>query len=297
MFILEIDKIDTGSNVKHVKTSWEVSLTPGFEQDNIVFESLEDDKNLTRIRVPLPLSENDLYFSRTKVHFSDGSESDWSKPNVITREATGFNFNDTIIVTPTLQVDFDPRNAPIGGFKVEGSEFKLFSGIGKHKYSTWIIEDDRGNQVWSRINDKDNLTSIRIPRGILNPGKMYVIKVMYISDTNAYSNFGRLRIITNPNLIKDPAYLARLGITDLKAFETNTALRKILYDMTNVNELMEKLVKANITIGLQKSKIEELKSILDETRKELVKASVTVGALEDKLNKCQSDLNDCKNGN
>ena len=297
MFIIEIDKIETGSDVKHDKTSWQISLTPGFEDDNIVFESLEDSDNLTKIRVSLSLDDEDLYYSRTKIHFSDGDESDWSKPNVITKHATGFNFNDTIVVTPKISVDFDTRSTPLGGFNVKATEFKLFSGIGKHKFTTWIIEDDRGNQVWSRNNDRYNLISIRIPNNILMPGKMYTIKVMYVSDTNAYSNYGRLRVITNSDLVRDPAYLNKLGITDLKAFETNTALRKMLYEMTNVNDLMEKLVKANLLVGLQNNEIGNMKEELDATKKELAKASVLVGALEDKLNKCNKDLNDCENNN
>jgi len=264
MFIIEIDKIETGSDIKHDKTSWQVSLTPGFEDDNIVFQSLEDTDNLTSIRVPLPLSDEDLYYSRTKIHFSDGTESDWSKPNVITRNATGFNFNDTIIVTPRLSVDFDVRNTPLGGFLVKSSEFRLFSGIGSHKFTTWIIEDDRGNQVWSRTNDKHNLTSIRIPNNILMPGRMYTIKAMYITDTNAYSNYGRLRVVTNANLVRDPAYLARLGITDLKVFETNTALRSMVDKMLEdsaviksdqLDDVLTKLTKVSIVAGAQYNKI------------------------------------------
>ena len=295
MFIIEIDKIETGSNVKHDETSWQISLTPGFDDNDIVFESLNDKDNLTSIRIPLSLDDEDLYYSRTKIHFSDGSEGDWSKPNVITKYATGFNFNDTIVVTPNLSIDMDIRNTSLGGFIVTGSEFKLFSGIGKHKFTTWIIEDDKGNQVWSRMNDRDNLTSIRIPNNTLTPGKMYTIKAMYVSDTNAYSNYGRLLIITNADLIEDPAYLNKLGLTDLKAYETNTALRKMLYEMTNINELMEKLVKANIAVGIQTNEIKNMKKELDGTKKELVKASVLIGALENKLNKCNSDLNDCEN--
>ena len=295
MFIIEIDKIETGSGVKHDNTSWQISLTPGFDDDDIVFESLNDKDNLTSIRVPLSLDDEDLYYSRTKIHFSDGSEGDWSKPNVITRHATGFNFNDTIVVTPKLSIDMDIRNTSLGGFTVTGGDFKLFSGIGKHKFTTWIIEDDKGNQVWSRMNDRHNLTSIRIPNNILTPGKMYTIKAMYVSDTNAYSNYGRLLIVTNADLVRDPAYLNKLGLTDLKAYETNTALRKMLYEMTNVNDLMEKLVKANITVGVQTNEIKNMKEELNATKKELVKASVLVGALENKLNKCNNDLDDCEN--
>ena len=266
MFIIEIDKIETGSDVKHDETSWQISLTPGFDENDIVFESLNDKDNLTSVRVPLPLDDEDLYYSRTKIHFSDGSEGDWSKPNVITKHATGFNFNDTIVVTPKLSVDFDVRNSPLGGFIVNGSEFRLFSGIGSHKFTTWIIEDDKGNQVWSRLNDKHNLTSIRIPSNVLLPGKMFTVKAMYVSDTNAYSNYGRLVIITSADLVRDPAYLNKLGITDLKAFETNTALRKMVYSLSHTDELMA----------------------------EIVKASVTIGALENKLNKCNNDLDDCE---
>jgi len=264
MFIIEIDKIETGSNITHDKTSWQVSLTPGFEDDNIVFESIDDSTNLTSIKVPLPLGDNDLYYSRTKIHFSDGSESNWSRPNVITKNATGFNFNDTIVITPAVSIDFNINAVPLGGFRVKASEFKLFSGIGKHKYTNWLIEDDKGNQVWSKLNDKHNLTSIRIPQNLLLPGRMYTIKVMYVTDTNAYSNYGRLKIVTSADLIRDPAYLEKLGITDLKTFEANTAIRSMVNEMLEnsaviqsdqLDDVLTKLTKLSILAGAQYNKI------------------------------------------
>jgi len=257
MFLLEIDKVITGSDIEHSKTSWQISLTPDFNSNNIVFESLEDENNLTSINIPLPLTSNDLYYGRIKIHFSDGSSSDWGKPIVITKDNDGFTFNDTIIVTPSLNVDFDIRNTPLGGFNINCSDFKLFSGVGKHKYSNWIIEDNNGNQIWSRINDTYNLTSIRIPNNILMPGKIYTIKVMYVSDTNAYSNYGKLTIVTKADLIRDPTYLNKLGITDLKAFETNASLRNLLYDALNIDDLMKQLVKSNIAIGILEKRLKE----------------------------------------
>jgi len=255
MFIIEIDPVQSSGSITHTATSWQVSLTPGFEDENIVFESLKDSENLNRIKVPLPLTENDIYYSRTKLHFSDGTETDWNRPNVITRNASGFNFADTIVETPKLSVEFDRHNAPLGGFKVYGSPFKLFMGIGKHKYTTWIIEDDKGQQIWSRIHDKYNLTSVRIPSGILKPGRMYIIKAIYITDTNAYSNTGKLRIVTNASLVDDPAYLANINVTDLKAFETNTALLNLTYTETPLNELMEQLVALTIENSLLRDKL------------------------------------------
>ena len=258
MFIIEIDKIETGGKIKHNKTSWEVSLTPGFEDSNIIFKSLEDEVNLTRISVPLPLNDDDLYYIRTKVYFSDGSESDWSRPSIITKYSTGFNFNSTIVVTPQLSVDFDIRSAPLGGFLIKSSEFKLFSGVGNHKATTWIIEDDKGNQIWGKVNDEFNLTSIRVPYNILTPGKLYTIKAMYLTDTNIYSNYGRLRIICNPDLINDQGYLAKL-----KMYGFNIEDNK-----DQINYLMSIIAKSNLCVGVLENKLKNITEEKERLEKE-----------------------------
>ncbi len=266
MFILKIDPIKTNGDIKHEKTSWQVSLSPDFNDDDVVFQSLEDTENLTQIRVPLPLTENDLYYTRTKIHFSDDTESDWSRPNIVTRNATGFTFSDTVLVTPELSIDFDKRNAPLGGFTVKTTPFTLFMGIGKHRSTNWIIEDTSGNTIWKRLDDKHNLTEIRIPSNILEPGKMYTIKACHISDTNAYSNYGKLRIITNPDLVRDPIYQYDKNISLLKLFETNTALLQLLRDYTPVDDLLSKIIELNIESGLKSNVIDKLNNKLSILR-------------------------------
>jgi len=193
MFRVSIPPLDTGNDYKHVATSWQVSDDPQFK--NLLVDDQKDKDNLTEITFDLPLTKDDKYYVRVKMHFDDDSETDWSKPIIITKDMDGFSVSNTIIGTPELSVDFNPKTCPLGGFTVNASDFILFTGTGSHRFTDWRIEDINGKLIWERKNTT-NLTSIRIPSRLLTPGKTYIIKARYRSDTNAYSNWGKLIVNT-----------------------------------------------------------------------------------------------------
>jgi hypothetical protein len=200
-FTIYITPIVTGNDLKHVATSWQVARDSTFSDDSLLVNDLKDENNLLSLKVELPLTSKDVYYTRYKLHFDNDKETAWSRPSVVTKDGDGFSFNNTIIITPRLSVDINPTDAPLGDFKIYGSEFKLFMGTGNHKSTDWIIEDSEGNIVWQRLGDVHNLTSIKLPSDILDKGKMYVVKCRYNSDTNSYSNYGKLYLVTQADLV------------------------------------------------------------------------------------------------
>jgi len=181
-----------------VSVDYQISNNGRFEDEDIIINIEKDDVNLTGREFDLDFNNNDIYYGRVKLNFnSSGDDYYLSKPIVLTKNGDGFSHNNSIIVTPKIEITGDVKNAPLGGFTIKGSEFILFSGVGEHKYTDWVIKDSDGNVRWSRKGDKHNLTSIRVPNDILKLNRHYIIEVVYVSSGNERSNKGKLIIKTS----------------------------------------------------------------------------------------------------
>jgi len=155
------------------------------------------DRELFRItEFNLDFEHFDMYFVTYKLFYSDGNNSGWAKPLLITRDTDGYSANDVEIITPKLSITTDPNNAELGGFMVNTTKFDTFFGNAVHKFTTWRIRDYTGNIVWEKAMDDVNLTSIRIPNGILDLDSVYTIEAIHFSNGNVPSNPGRLFIKT-----------------------------------------------------------------------------------------------------
>jgi len=238
-FTIYITPVITDDDVNHIATSWQVATDPSFSSDSLLVDKEKDEDNLLSLYVDLPLTKDNIYYTRHKLHFDDNSETDWSRPAVITKDGDGFSFNNTIITTPKVFSEAGNTNTPLGGFKIYTDEYRLFMGVGEHLSTDWIVEDSEGNIVWQRLEDKSNKTEIKLPANILKPGKLYLIKVRFRSDTNAWSNFGRLLIITDSSLVSDCT-----GTVDN---EQLLFLQQQIDELTKErDDLFEKLVAATI---------------------------------------------------
>lgn len=235
-FTIFITPVITDDNIKHTATSWQVAKDPSFSNDSLLVNKGKDEDNLLSLYVDLPLTKDDIYYTRHKLHFDDGSETVWSRPAVITKDGDGFSFNNTIITTPKVYSEVGNVDVLLGRFKIYTDDYRLFMGVGEHESTDWIIEDSEGNIVWERLEDRVNKTEIKLPANLLKANKMYIVKVRFRSNTNSWSNFGRLVLITTK------------------------------YDeiTEEINLLMERLIKSNIMVGIQNSIIEELKNKLEK---------------------------------
>jgi len=193
MFRIEVPELALG-DIEPLSITWQVSRDATFSDASILLEENKTE-DIYFLNVNLPLGDEDVYFVRNKYIFNN-SESNWTRKVKVTKHSTTFTTSKTIVVTPKVEVFGNVNNMPRGGFEITCSDFLLFTGEGKHKYTSWSIEDSNGRVVWSREKDSYNLTKIRIPDYILNIEEVYLIKVKYITDTNISSLEGKLFINT-----------------------------------------------------------------------------------------------------
>jgi hypothetical protein len=247
-FTIYITPVVTADGLEHTATSWQIASDPEFK--NLLVDDQKDEDNLLSLKVDLTLTRETIYYSRHKLHFGDDKETNWSRPTIITKDGDGFSFNNTIITTPKVYSETGNIDTPLGGFKFFTDPFNLFMGVGKHLSTDWIIEDSEGNIVWQRLDDKNNLTEIRLPKDILEPGKLYVIKVRFKSDTNAISNFGKFVFTTNPKLAK----ITIGGNNEVGTTDVNYLLQRLEY-LENIEDtakdLLDKLVATTIECSLK----------------------------------------------
>jgi len=197
MINVSIDKpiIPDDAGFEHKSTSWQIATTKDFEND-IMVESLNDEENLLEYHVLNKIEEDQVVFARVKIHFDNDTETEWSRPITLSEYQKGFKLSNTIVVTPELFIDDSIVDVRLEELEVRTNEFSLYAGVGKHMATSWTIETATGTKVWERLEDKDNLTSIRIPENTLQDNKFYVIKARHISDTNTSSNPGKITIST-----------------------------------------------------------------------------------------------------
>ena len=235
---LSIRSIQLPSDKNLKDTSYEVATTALFKDDDIVFSSENDEDNKYDIDVEVDFTENDIYYARVKLHFDDDTYYGWTKPIVLTKDGDGFSHNNTIIITPKVTVTGDPHNCQLGGFRIKGGEFVIFSGSGYHARTTWTIKDNFGEPVWEIKRDEHNLTEIRVPSNILKPNRIYTVEVTYISNNNMMSNAGKLIIKTTG----DAGNLEELrfgGLRDLygKNKDLEETLEFVLEELINIRAL------------------------------------------------------------
>jgi len=177
-------------------TSYQIAVSPFFNEDDIVVNISQDIENLYGRLFDLDFDSNSVYYGRVKLHFDDNSEYGWTKPIMLTKEGDNFSCNITVITTPKVTIEGDIKNCELGGFKIFSSEFRTINKLSRHKYTDWIIRSVDGSIVFQSLKDYDNLTKIRVPYNTLKPDRLYIVEVTYISDDNNKSNAGRIIIKT-----------------------------------------------------------------------------------------------------
>lgn len=211
-----------GSGYEHFATSWELSWSPDFEdtpnnkrnEDAIIVSNLIDTKNLTEwiYRVP-NLTDEDVIFCRTKIHYryidqisgeTKENESNWSPPVDILGNQENFKVSNVIIATPRLHLEEDYTGNQSGNLIITTEPMELFIGYGDHIATTWIIEDTNGKELVKVDKSEDMLTEFRYSMSNLEKNRIYVIKAIHHTSTNAKSLEGKY--IYNDSVYKSDLY-------------------------------------------------------------------------------------------
>lgn len=198
-----------GSGYNHYATSWELSWSPDFEdtpnckrnEDAIIVSNLIDTKNLTEwiYRVP-NLTDEDVIFCRTKIHYKYvdqitgeeiTNESNWSPPVDILGNQENFKVSNVILATPRLHLEEDFTGNQNGNLILSTEPMEIFIGYGDHVATTWIIETTDGKEVVKVEKSEDMLLEFRYAMENLDKNKIYIIKAIHHSSTNAKSLPGK----------------------------------------------------------------------------------------------------------
>ncbi len=187
---VEVPNINTAQPLLHTGTSWEVSKDPLFTSGLSLASSLNDTVNLLSYDVSIDDSVKGILYVRTMYHFSNGSTSGWSNVVPFDSLQIGLKVSNSSISTPKVSYELDYEGNAAGHLIINTSNFQLFTGIGNHDSTTWMITDIDGKVVFERKNDKDNLTSFIVDLEDMVLNKLYLIKAQYHSTNNDDSNFG-----------------------------------------------------------------------------------------------------------
>ena len=185
----------------HVSTDWIIFNQSGNEE---VWSSKNDARNLTSIAVPKSvLRTNETYLFTVAYRGKKYGISERAEVLGTTKE------NFTYIETPTLTVEGAPndvREAPL----LTGSAFNVVSDTGEtdtHTSSHWTITKlDTGAEIYNEANDTKNLTSFRVPAGLLEPSTAYRFQVSYTGAKHGTSGKATAEATTHEVLayINDP---------------------------------------------------------------------------------------------
>lgn len=129
-----------------------------------------------------------LYFT-TNMQLSDDT---WCGESPLTRvvlrreqvSSTG------IIVTPSVSIS---KLGLSGGFNINVSDYIRYEGSSAHDSTTYRIEDEiTGEIVFEKIEDRNNLLTIKTSENILKPNRVYRVSVRFKDVVGRYSNYGSM---------------------------------------------------------------------------------------------------------
>lgn len=181
-------RIPADMGLTHISTSYRISKTPDFTQESdIIFQSIEDMGNLYEIIVNLDIQANETVYCSTRYHYIDRNntnyQSKWSLAAPIHGDRHGISYPDSIIKTPKVDYEKDLD----GIFTVTTNPMEIFTGIGNHETTSWLIKDSDGKIVYERSLDKDNKIKL-YPEFVPEKNKAYIIEAIHniTGNTDSY---------------------------------------------------------------------------------------------------------------
>ena len=161
----------------HDMTDWEVLDATGVTP---IWQSLNDTSNKTTIGVQAgKLLNSTAYKARVRYH---GAKYGWSAYTTVDF-TTVAQYN--VVNTPTITVQGAPSNVketPV----LTGT---AFGGTNvTHKSTDWkILKADDNTEVWKSEGDTTNLTTIKVPKGVLQVSTAYIFQVRYNANESVSS--------------------------------------------------------------------------------------------------------------
>ncbi len=192
------------TNLVHYGTEYKVSKSISFRPEDLLVNEISTD-NLFEKKFVLDIADDDTFYVVTRYQYivvdalgepvldvDNNPTYKMGTPSMVTPfkgDQEGIKISDTIIKTPTVNANVSYEYNVNGNIVLTTSDFEMFSGIGKHGATTWVVRDLNNNTKYIRERDVDNLTSIVLPMSF-NLTDDLLFYAMHHSDTNADSNYG-----------------------------------------------------------------------------------------------------------
>ena len=201
----------------HVATEYKISKDILFLEDKLLVNELSY-TNLYEMKFTLDLKDDDAFYVVTRYQYrvldENGVEvSDvdgnpvfkFGTPSMITPfkgNQEGVTISDTIVRTPKIKIEEDFTYSSGGNIKIVSSDFDMFSSIGIHIATSYVITNLEGKVLLKREMDYENLTSFTLPDEFSLKDNL-IFYVSHHTDTNADSNYG---VYVNMVTLKLPKY-------------------------------------------------------------------------------------------
>ena len=194
----------------HLETVWTVLElpTPDSALGNQVWTYTAiaaNGDNLYEIQIPqFVLNRGTLYQFQMYYNYLDDAGVYQTTPTYVVNAET------PLIADPVITLENENYSNNVQSFiptgpVVDGGLFDTLVGADTHMYTDWSIADTLGNTVWSSLNNAQDLTTIDVPDGTLQPGTDYVVGVCYYGKSDTIGSCtSRLFRTYEPVIIQPP---------------------------------------------------------------------------------------------
>ena len=219
----------------HDMTDWQILDSSGV---STIYESLNDGVNKNSIVVPAEkLQVSTAYKARVRYH---GAKYGWSAYTTVDF-STVAAFN--VVNTPTITVQGAPsdvKETPV----LTGT---AFGGINvTHKSTDWkILKADDNTEVWKSEGDTTNLTTIKVPKGILQISTAYIFQVRYNANESVSSAWAQTTATCAASFIR----YNYIGVPGTATFGVGLAEQKN-YKAVSLEPVENCLVETDFQYGL-----------------------------------------------
>jgi len=233
MIYLQITDLKLSPPVTHTYTDWEVASDLQFT--NIIASSLGDTTNLTSIYLDTALDPALKYYARARMLLSVGYTA-WSNINIFQPD----NVNDStvnlplpsIVTIPSVSVG-DVNNVSIEKATIAITGVDTLGGA-THETTTYVLETLSGKLVWESRDNYNNKLAIDIPPYIMQPNRVYRLRVLVKTDSRDTS-----QVVTTT--FKTETRTSGLIMSSLDSVYVNTILGVDVAPLANVTSYVGEL--------------------------------------------------------
>ena len=202
-----------------------------FAEANLVVAPVKDYTNLTSKVFANVFEIGEVYYVKLRLVYNTGPSIESQPMKVlVTDDASIYELYPipSVVISPTITLDHILTRVPVNNINATTSAFNV-KGNALHDYSNWWLTDDENTVVWSKLEDRINLTNIVISDISLDPSKMYTLYCVHVGTNNDMSS---------PGFVSFTPY----GYPEL---ELNTDLQEVYYQYGIKANLLT--IPANLT--------------------------------------------------